>query len=291
MLRGRRYAGAILDHPELDEAVGAVEVRPAIVVADHAGAPVRRQHLAPALEPALDPSQELAPVGFEPRGEIRAEAGEAVGDRRADRRHRPGVEREVRVARRMHVSERAIHAPGGDLQQREALSGLDDARRAAEQARVAAALDDRIDPGVLLEAVANQDLGALDEQDLTRPDLEVVGILPGSCGDVDAAQISHDATSDGPEIGQGGEDAQGRLGGQIRRRERAEEAGEHADGGDEAQGEESRPPHQKRSVGCAPRMNVPWRKNSLATRSTAPVPSVCLYCARKRRNSDGLNWR
>ena len=47
--------------------------------------------------------------------------------------------------------------------------------------------------------------------------------------------------------------------------------------------------HQKRSAGCAPRMKVPCRSTSLTERSTEPVPSVCLYCTRKRRNSDGLN--
>src|SRR5436305_4630870 len=36
-------------------------------------------------------------------------------------------------------------------------------------------------------------------------------------------------------------------------------------------------------------MKLPCKNNSSAERSTAPRPSVCLYCSRKRRNSEGLN--
>src|SRR6185503_16489697 len=219
------------------------------------------------------------------------QASEAVGDRRADRLQGAGIEGEVRVARWVHVAERPVDATGWDLEQGQALRGLDDTRGAAEQSRVAAALDDRIDPGVFLEAVADEDLGALDEQDLARPDLEVVGILSGAGRDLDPSEIAHDGARDRPEIGERGQHAKGGLRGQFGRREREENAADQDDGQREAQREAMRRAHQKRSVGWAPRMNVPWRKNSLATRSTAPVPSLCLYWTRKRRNSEGLNWR
>jgi len=69
MLRGRGHARPILDDSELDEAVRAVEVRPAIVVAQHARAAVGGQHLAPALELRLHAREELAAIGLEARGD------------------------------------------------------------------------------------------------------------------------------------------------------------------------------------------------------------------------------
>ncbi len=187
----------------------------------------------------------------------------------------------------MDVADRAVHRPRRHLEQDQAPRTLDHARRAAQQARVAAALDDRVDPCVFLEAVAHQDLGAPHEQDLARPDLEIVGVLAGAGRDLDLAEVADQGAGDGPEIRQGGQDAQRRLGGSAGGGKAGQEDAQQADRDDGTR----RRAHQKRSVGWAPRMNVPWRKNSSATRSTAPEPSVRLYWARKRRNSDGLNCR
>ncbi len=188
----------------------------------------------------------------------------------------------------MHVAERAVDRAGAHLEHAEAPHRLDDAGRAAQEARIAAALDDGIDPGVLVEPVADEDLGPLHQHDLARADLQVVRILSRSRRHLDLAQVADERPGDRPQVGQRGQDAQRFL----RRRGRGERDGQEDSGGEQAdQRGVPRRAHQKRSVGWAPRMKLPCRKISSATRSTEPVPSVRLYCTRKRRNSEGLNCR
>ena len=187
-------------------------------------------------------------------------------------------------------SERSIGA-GADLEHRQPAHGLDHARRAAQEPWVAAALDDRIDPRVLVQAVAHQDLGALDQQYLAGTNLQIVRILARPRRHLHVAQLADEGAGDRPEVGQRGQHAQallGRRGGGMGGGQDDEHAGQH-----HASDHRGRPApaHQNRSVGCAPRMKLPCRSTSLTERSTEPVPSVCLYCTRKRRNSDGLNCR
>src|SRR5205807_3394504 len=125
---------------------------------------------------------------------------------------RAGVEREMRIAGRVDVAQRAVDEAGAYLQDGEAPHRLDDARRAAEQPRVAAALDDRVDPRVLVETVAHQDLGPFHQHELARSDLQVVRVLSGTRRQLDLAQVADDRARDRPQVGQGGQHTQTRLG-------------------------------------------------------------------------------
>ncbi len=169
---------------------------------------MRRQERAPPLHRGVDVAEESPPVVLETVGEIGTEARERAHDVLRDDGHRAGIEREVRIAGRMDVAERAIDTSAAHLEELEPTHRFDHRRGATQHARVAAALDHRIDPRVLVEPVAHEDLRAAHEHDLARPDLEIVRILSGARGDAHLAGVADDRARDGPEVGKGGDDAE-----------------------------------------------------------------------------------
>src|SRR5207302_4049718 len=134
-----------------------------------------------------------------------AQPGHDVGGHDGER---AGIEREMRIAGRVDVAQRAVDGAGAYLQDGEAPHRLDDAGRAAEQPRVAAALDDRVDPRVFVEAVAHQDLGSFHQHELARSDLQVVRVLSGARRHPDLTQVAYDRARDRPQVGQGGQHTQ-----------------------------------------------------------------------------------
>ena len=69
-----------------------------------------------------------------------------------------------------------------------------------------------VDPRILLETVADEEVGAAHHQDLARADLHVVRVLAEARDQIDRGQIAHDGPGQHEEVGQGGDDPQLWLG-------------------------------------------------------------------------------
>ena len=106
----------------------------------------------------------------------------------------------MRAPERVHVTHRSIHPAGQHLEHLDALRCLHDVGRAAEHSRVRGSVHHHVDPGVFLETVAHQDVGAADEQDLARPDFHVVRVLAEARNEVDRRQVTRDGACQDEEI-------------------------------------------------------------------------------------------
>src|SRR5438309_1372914 len=287
VLRGGRNAGPVLDDTGLDEAERAVKVGPAIVIADDPRAAEGRERGFPAPVSFGEPVEKRAAIRLQDGGQLGRDAAQGRDDGAGDDRNVRGVERVVGIAQRMHVTQRAVDEAGRDLEHRDALACLDYRGGTPPHPGVPGALGDRIHPRVFLEAVPDQDVGPSDEKRLARTDLHVVRVLAEPRGHLDRGLVPDDGARQRPQVRQGRDDTELRLRGEGREgRERQRQCDDEP----ARRSDRSRRPHQKRSVGWAPSTKEPWRKISSVSRLTDPVSTVCLYCSRKWRNSEGLNW-
>jgi predicted outer membrane protein len=106
----------------------------------------------------------------------------------------------MRTAGGVHVAHRAVDPAGQHLEDCEALRGLDDAGRAAENSGVRGAVHHHVDPGVFLEPVAHQDVGPADQQDMARTHFHIVRVLAEARDHVDRRQVTGDRSGEDEEI-------------------------------------------------------------------------------------------
>jgi hypothetical protein len=108
---------------------------------------------------------------------LRRDAREAFHQIRRHRLRLAGIERVVRIAKRVHVAHRPVHSTRGHLKHLHAARGVDEPARAADHVRVVGALHHHVGPGVQLEAIDDQHVGPPQLEHEAGPDLDVVDIL------------------------------------------------------------------------------------------------------------------
>ena len=111
-------------------------------------------------------------------------------DVRGDGRRHARVERVVRVAERVHVAHRSVHAGRRDLEDHDALGRVDATGRTGDHPGIVGALDDDVGPLVELEAVHDEQVGPAHLDHEARAHFEVVRILIAAREGVDLDEIA-----------------------------------------------------------------------------------------------------
>ncbi len=177
LLRRRRDPGPVFERGDLDEAEAGQEVDEVGEVGDDLGAANGLHELVPTFHLPAEPLQKRLAVLLERRPVVGREAGEPVHDVLRDDGRQAGVEREVGIAERVHVTHRAIDAGRGHFQQGDAAGDLDPARGAPDDVRVVRAEDGHVGPHIELRAVLDQRVGPPELQHHARPHLGLVEVL------------------------------------------------------------------------------------------------------------------
>ena len=199
--------GSILHGSRGDQPEAVEKVDPGVVVRDDPRAVRGGQRRLPPRQGRVQAGEELAALRLEPGPLLGSEPHERLEDRRGDRGGVRRIQRVMRVPLGMHVAPRAVDRALGDPQHRDAPRGVDVPGLAAEQIAVAGALQERLDPRIAFDAVADEKVGAAELDHQARPDLDVVRILVASREDVDLDEVAADGLRERLQVRQRGDDA------------------------------------------------------------------------------------
>ena len=179
MGRTRRDTRFGLDEVDDIEAKAAREIGPGIVIGDELHARERRQGPRPARAPCLELVEESSTIGDDFLALRGRDANEGLGDARGDGDRVLGIEPVVRIGDAVRVAAFVDDALAAYFEQRDAGRRVEIGVAPAQESLLARLIDQRIEPVVIAEADAYQEVGAPQFAEIARTRLECFRIGAG----------------------------------------------------------------------------------------------------------------